>query len=54
MVHGNIARAVGTVVDAPARVTNADVSVHGPPVTGILSAGSGGDAQLVRGSDSQV
>jgi hypothetical protein len=53
-VHGNIVRAVGTVVDAPARVTNADASVHGPPVRGIISSSSGQDAQLLRGAASQV
>ncbi len=52
--HENIIRAVSTVVDAPARVTNADASVHGAPVRGIVSGATGQDAQLLRGSASQV
>lgn len=44
----NVLNAVDTVLDLPSRATNADASVHGPPVQGIVSAASGGDAQLVR------
>lgn len=48
MAHRNVLNAVDTVLDLPSRATNADASVHGPPVQGIVSAASGNDAQLVR------
>ncbi|KAK9919147.1 hypothetical protein WJX75_009706 [Coccomyxa subellipsoidea] len=48
VAHRNVLNAVDTVLDLPSRATNADASVHGPPVQGIVSAASGGDAQLVR------
>ncbi|BDA46964.1 CSC1-like protein At4g02900 [Coccomyxa sp. Obi] len=48
MAHHNVLKAVDSVLDLPQRATTADVSVHGAPVQGIVSAASGGDAQLVR------
>lgn len=48
LAHKNVLHAVDSVLDLPSRATNAHVSVHGPPVQGIVSAASGGDAQLVR------
>ncbi len=48
MAHRNVLKAVDSVLDLPQRATTADVSVHGAPVQGIVSAMSGGDAQLVR------
>ena len=48
MAHRNVLKAVDSVLDLPQRATTADASVHGAPVQGIVSASSGGDAQLVR------
>lgn len=48
VAHRNVLKAVDSVLDLPQRATTADVSLHGAPVQGIVSASSGGDAQLVR------
>ena len=43
-----VTKAVDTALDAPARATAADASVHGSPVQGIVSGDDGKEPQLLR------
>jgi hypothetical protein len=54
VIHKHVVRAVDTVAEAPSLVTNADISMHGPPVQGILPASGDQDTQLLRGVASKV